>query len=95
MLSEHEANERAYVYERMTGRTCELDTVHHRQLCEGYQPCFGRMECWCTYAECIWHTECMKLRRTPRVGEPLWLSLTTPAPHESARITSGRSASPA
>jgi hypothetical protein len=63
MVSEFEARERAVRLAVRTGNMPEIDFIHSVQVFEGFEPCFGRADKWCTNTACRWHKECMELAK--------------------------------
>lgn len=78
LLTNTEALERAYVYWRMTHLRVPIEEIQGQQRSAGYEPCFGRALLTCRCTDCKWYDLCMRLARTPQVGEASWLDLQDP-----------------
>ena len=44
------------------GRMRKAELVHAIQLAEGYSPCFGRSNGQCSYDDCCFMADCLKLQ---------------------------------
>lgn len=43
------------------GRMKKSDLIHTIQITEGYSPCFGRSDGYCSYTDCCFMKDCLKI----------------------------------